>query len=242
MGSRTGDDDEKPPHEVELSAFKMGATPVTVAMWQEFCSEAKRPLPAFGRDYLRGPHYPIVGVNWSDAIEYGRWVSAKIGLQVSLPTEAQYEYAARGGMECKEYPWGDGFDQRMIWSSESPDASSMFQTGAVDRTSNIYRNGYGLSDVAGNINEWCLDWYHKDWYSSVNASRKDPLNDVPTPAPVFGEHGVENEEPCRVIRGGDMFFSAEIKVLSQKYRCASRGWLPPTASNIGLGFRIVTPA
>ena len=148
---------------VEVSAFRMGATPVTWAIWKEYCdAEAVRlpDEPDWGR---LGPH-PVVNVSYDDIVGsnggggFCGWVSRIAGFTVALPTSEQFEFAARGGEDGFDYPWGNEFDTSKLWCSlrEIGDAK---KTAAVDRTYRNYRNGYGLTDMAGNVDQWCSNDY-----------------------------------------------------------------------------------
>ena len=211
MGSNNGFEDEKPPHRVKLSAFRMGATPVTVAMWKEFCVALDRPMPT-APDWGWKSNHPMVNVSWDDASEYSRWASEKANRSLSLPTEAQWEYAARGGSAGKEFPWGDRFDNRLLWCSVSYKRN---RTGAVDRTENIHRNGFGLTDMAGNIWEWCRDWYGP--YGS--GFEKDPEG------PSSGENCCERGGSC--LNDDPVYF-----------RCAFRLRYHPVFRVNSVGFRL----
>lgn len=108
---------------------------------------------------------------------YCAWASKITGIKLILPTEAQYEYACRGGKDGLEYPWGNTFDDRLLWCSELTDR---IRSAPVDRTEHIYRNAYGLTDMVGNVQQWCLDFLGEanpitDYvFTSANLPRKDP--------------------------------------------------------------------
>jgi sulfatase modifying factor 1 len=161
MGSATGYVIEKPVHSVTLSAFRMGATPVTVAIWKEYCAATKTALPTAPEWGFLDDH-PIVNVSWSDIMGidgnggFCAWASNVAGFRLTLPTEAQFEYAAHGGMYDQDYPWGNAFDDSMVWSSVTTQRTS---TAPVVRQSAIYENAYGLTDIAGNVYQWCFDLY-----------------------------------------------------------------------------------
>ncbi|WP_395141821.1 formylglycine-generating enzyme family protein, partial [Armatimonas sp.] len=166
---------EKEGGTVTLWAFKMGRTPVTVAMFWEFCNATSRKMP---RPPAWGwiPDHPMVNVSWEEAKEYADWAKLK------LPTEAEFEYASHGGT-TDEYPWKGGFDQNKLWSSKrSGDTGG---TASVSRSSRVFVNGYGLVDMVGNVWEWCSDWYF-DYYPGGDET-------IPT-GPSFGSG--------RVLRGG----------------------------------------
>jgi formylglycine-generating enzyme required for sulfatase activity len=119
MGSATGYVIEKPVHSVTLSVFRMGATPVTVAIWKEYCAATKTPLPAAPEWGFLDEH-PIVNVSWDDIMGidgpggFCAWASDVAGFRLTLPTEAQFEYAACGGVYDQDFPWGNAFDDSKV--------------------------------------------------------------------------------------------------------------------------------
>jgi formylglycine-generating enzyme required for sulfatase activity len=161
MGCASGYAIEKPVHNVTLSAFRIGQTPVTVAIWKEYCTATGTSLPISPEWGFLDDH-PMVNVSWSDIMGidgnggFCAWASNVAGFRLTLPTEAQYEYAARGGMYDQDFPWGNTFDDSKVWSSVNTERTS---TAPVIRSSNIYRNAYGLTDMAGNVYQWCFDLY-----------------------------------------------------------------------------------
>ena len=178
-----------PAPRITMSPFRMGATPVTWGMWKEYCKakSVRMPVkPEWG--YL--DNHPVVNVSWNDTMKSGgfcEWASGVAGFKLSLPTDAQYEYAARGGKDG-EYPWGNAFDKSRLWCADSL-FTDPGKTAAVDRTDRIYRNGYGLTDMVGNVEQWCADYY--DDYYCPNG--KDPVNTQKT--------------KTRCIRGGSWYSS-----------------------------------
>jgi len=180
MGSATGYVIETPVHAVTLSAFRMGAMPVTVAFWKEYCSAAGASLPIAPEWGFLDDH-PIVNVSWSDIMGidgnggFCAWASNVAGFRLTLPTEAQYEYAARGGMYDQDFPWGNTFDDSKVWSSMTTLRTS---TAPVVRQSAIYENAYGLTDIAGNVYQWCFDLYAP--YNA--ATQTDPTGPQSTPS------------------------------------------------------------
>jgi len=137
MGSDDGADDERPVHRVWVDAFEIGATQVT-----------NREYSAFREMQFDDPDRPVVGVSWFDAVEYCRW----LGERFRLPFEAEWEYAARGGMEGMRYPWGDAPQSRPDYDRPAPVAG-----GAP--------NAFGLYDMCENVHEWCGDWYDANYYA-----------------------------------------------------------------------------
>jgi formylglycine-generating enzyme required for sulfatase activity len=187
MGSLV-DPDEKPVHSVTLSAFRMGATPVTVAIWKEYCAATGTMLPK-APDWGLLDDHPVVNVSWNDIMgsdgkgSFCAWASDIAGFRMTLPTEAQFEYAARGGQDGLTYPWGNTFDDSKLWCSKSTERKS---TAPVTRSSNIYRNAYDLTDMSGNVWQWCLDLYGPYPTSAQN----DPIGPSST------------SDNARCVRGG----------------------------------------
>ncbi len=245
MGTNDGMQYEAPAHEVKLESFWMDAHEVTVAEFARFVAatgyktEAERfgwsgvfdmktgewtrvdganwPAPE-GHGSQTMPNEPVTQVSWNDANEYARWVGKR------LPTEAEWEYAARGGLEGKEYSWGDelrpaGKPVANWWQGTFPERNTK-EDGFLLRASvkSFKPNGYGLYDMAGNVWEWCADWYADDYYSQ--SPRENPTGVV---------SGVE-----RVMRGGS-FLCAEN--LCTNYRVAGRGHSTPDTGLNNVGFR-----
>jgi formylglycine-generating enzyme required for sulfatase activity len=136
MGSASGADDERPVHRVWVDAFELAPTQVTNAEYARFVEATGHPPPPFWND----PQQPVVAVSWFDAVAYCDW------LGVRLPTEAEWECAARGGAEGARYPWGD----------VAPDDRTLTGPELVGQRA---PNGFGLYDMCENVHEWCSDWY-----------------------------------------------------------------------------------
>ena len=221
MGSSNGDDDEKPVHSVTLSSFRMGATPVTVAVWKEYCAATGTKLPK-APDWGLLDDHPVVNVSWIDIMGsdgtggFCGWASDVAGFRLTLPTEAQFEYAARGGQSGLEYPWGNSFDRSKVWCSSSSFGDAK-RTAPVVRTSNNYRNSFGLTDMSGNVWQWCSDWNGP--YSS--ASHNDPT----------GPSSTSDNRRC--ARGGSWFDG-----YPDNFRCAERGRDYPEGRDDDSGFRL----
>ncbi|MFH1680039.1 MAG: SUMF1/EgtB/PvdO family nonheme iron enzyme [Candidatus Eisenbacteria bacterium] len=171
--------DSYPPHEVRLAPFYLDKTEVTNAEYHAFCEATERSLPEFwgldvycsGLDY---PDHPVVGVSWGDAIAYAAWRG------VRLPTEAEWEYAARGGLDGKSYSHGDSL------SSDLYAPGGYTGKGAPSPVAGFPPNGFGLHDMTGNVSEWIKDRYDEKYYSRSPAEN-------PT-GPTSGTF--------RVVRGG----------------------------------------
>ncbi|MBI4864577.1 MAG: SUMF1/EgtB/PvdO family nonheme iron enzyme [Candidatus Riflebacteria bacterium] len=160
MGSANGTSDEKPVHRVYLDAFLIDKHEVTNSMYRKFTGATGHPEPSYSDDPGRSqPEQPVVGVSWDDAVAFCKWAGKR------LPTEAEWEKAARGGLVGAFYPWGD----------ERPEGKACCNDGKTERAAKVgsYRpNGYGLHDMAGNASEWCSDWYDAGWY--VNSPLNNP--------------------------------------------------------------------
>jgi formylglycine-generating enzyme len=157
--------------------------------------------------------HPVVHVSWNDALTYAAWASK------ALPTEAQWEYAARGGLEQKLYPWGDELEPGgrhlcNIWQGDFPQNDSALDgyagTCPVD---SFPANDYGLYSVAGNVWEWCADWFHTDHSLA---------------SPGQGE--------AKVMKGGSFLCHASY---CNRYRVAARTSNTPDSSTSNIGFRCV---
>ena len=134
-----------------MDAFAIGITQVTNGEYVAFAKAAGRPLP---RSRFVDPEQPVVAVSWFDAVAFCEWFGGR------LPTEAEWECAARGGVEGMRYPWGN----------ELPPHDEMDGPRPVARGA---PNAYGLYDVCENVHEWCSDWYAADFYHS--SPERNPL-------------------------------------------------------------------
>lgn len=175
MGSEDAAD-TKPVHEVFIDAFYIDKCEVTNAQYMKFCEESDMDLPEFwgmaryssGPDF---PNHPVMGISWSEAGDYADWCGKR------LPTEAEWEYAARGGLTGERYPNGGSLDSTVAnyWKSDGPRPVGSYPP-----------NGYGLYDMLGNVAEWCSDIYGYEFYGAS-----------PDSNPTGPEKG-----KFRVIRGG----------------------------------------
>lgn len=243
MGSSDAEDDERPVHGVHIDDFLIGVHPVTHAEYARFVADTGHRAPAIyelplvvtsgGRDRERtfrtvGQPYvwidslppsaridhPVALVRWDDAAAYCAWLSDKTGRGFRLPTEAEWEKAARGGLEAKPYPWGDHLDHNL--ANFLTDASLKTTHGTTPCRS-YPPNGYGLFDVTGNVWEWVQDWYEPDYY------RASPPRNPPGPS-----HG-----HLRVLRGAG-WLVADVRMLS----CSHRHKVPPDTYSYAIGFRV----
>jgi sulfatase modifying factor 1 len=176
MGSADGEADERPVHQVYLDDYFIYQTPVTVAQYRKFCTATGRPMPTAPNWGWQDTH-PVVNVSWHDAQAYATWAGGR------LPTEAQWEKAARGD-DGRTYPWGAIWDAAKCNSS----ASNLNKTTPVGS----YPAGaspYGVLDMAGNVWNWCADWYDGAYYQTSPA--RNPTG------PTTGT--------SRVLRGGSWY-------------------------------------
>jgi formylglycine-generating enzyme len=205
--------DETPPRRIRLSdAFWMAATEVTVRHYRAFARATGRRLPrapTFDPDWAQDDH-PIVNVTWREAFDYCEWQGGR------LPTEAQWEHAARAGQDGGLYFWGQDVtaaaalrpanaadrtarEKYPRWEEAAADYSDGFaETAPVGR---FAPNAWGLHDMAGNALEWCGDWYGRDYYSE--ASEVDPAG--PRAGGERSLRGGSWQDPHRLLRISDRF-------------------------------------
>jgi formylglycine-generating enzyme required for sulfatase activity len=205
--------DEQPQHTVNLPAYEIACFPVTVAEYACFV-RAGHPEPAIWQKQQSKLDHPVVAVTWYDAVAYAAWLTGQTGEHFRLPTEAEWEKAARG-TDARIYPWGDVFDQARCNTNESGIKTTTpvgsFPTGA---------SPYGVHDMAGNVWEWTSSRYVPYPYS--------------IPMEPEDAHSPEN----RVLRGGSWSYGA------RNARAACRDLDLPGNFRGSLGFRLarLTPS
>jgi len=214
-----GKDRERPVHTIYLDAFLIDKYEVTVGQYEKFIQATGHRTPHWDvSQYSPSDDHPIVFVSWHDAMAYSEWAGKR------LPTEAEWEKAARGGLVSKRYPWGDENPDGSLcnfadkntdfdWSDRNVDDGYQY-TAPVG---SYQPNGYGLYDMAGNVWEWCSDWYDDNYY--VNSPKSNPRG------PSSGSK--------RVLRGG--YWYGTIDYL----RCSYREGYVLTDMYRDLGFRCV---
>ena len=262
MGAIDGAPDEQPLHDVKVRGFFMDKTEVTNAQFAKFVEATgyvtaaeRKPDPSESREagglvfdsttgwkhvpganWRRpgGPQsdlagrekFPVVQVSWEDAAAYARWAGKR------LPTEAEWEYAARGGIMHAAYIWGTELQPGGRWQANIFSARAQLGHSASDDpggplpAGSFSPNNYRLADMAGNAAEWCADWYGADFY-------KKSGHDNPT-GPDAGEDSDEPGVPKRVARGGS-FLSSETN--GAAYRPSARMKAAPDYAACDLGFR-----
>ena len=150
MGQNDGRDDERPAHCVTVPPFRMARCQVTNAEFDAFRRATGRERSEFS-----DPRLPVVSVNWFDAVAYCHWLAGLWTLAVRLPSEAEWEFAARGGFPQRMYPWGDAL----------PAAQPDRWRDGPEPVGQGEPNGYGLFDMCQNVHEWCSDWYDPTYYA-----------------------------------------------------------------------------
>ena len=235
-GTRESYAEEAPQHTVELAAFAMMKVPVTNAVYEQWVSDTGARPPITWRGNVSPGEvrcHPVVDVSWEDAMGFARWLSEKTGIAWSLPTEAQWEKAARGS-EGQQFPWGNMFD---------PGYCNVRESGRMGTTPvDAYPDGaspYGLLDMAGNVWEWTRSLQAP--YPYLEDGRND-ITLAPRAKGLFARLAtrVRGEPPRvhdsrRVLRGG-CYANPEGFA-----RCACRFRLAPASRTPFLGFRLVRP-
>jgi len=224
MGSNSGYSDETPIHSVTLSDYYIGKYEVTVGQYKTFCNATGHPFPSKPqrdwydehdnvRDWTWRDNHPIVNVTWNDAVAYCEWLSTQTGDQYSLPSEAQWEFAAKGGNSSNNYKYSGGnYLNSVGWFDENT-----YERG-TRTVGQLAANELGIYDMSGNAFEWCSDYYGP--YSS--RSKTDPTG------PRKGQY--------RVVRGGSWYYVEEFCKITQ------RDSPKPTLKKFVYGFRVAKKA
>jgi formylglycine-generating enzyme required for sulfatase activity len=207
---------EQPRHSVMIKPFFLGQYEVSFAQYAAFATATNRELPN-DHDWGRARR-PVINVSWEDAVAYAKWLSQQTGKAYRLPTEAEWEYAARAGSTTK-YSWGNEIDQDgEVWAN-CDGCGSQWDNKQSAPVGSYEANAFGLYDMAGNVWEWTQDCWHDDYRY----------------APSDGTAWLERDKgDCqrRVIRGGGWF--DEPRYL----RSADRTWSRPVTRYGNLGFRL----
>jgi formylglycine-generating enzyme len=214
MGSASGQDCERPVHRVWVDKFLLAATQVTNAEYERFLRSTGSSAPSFWADQnFNQPEQPVVAVSWFEADRYCSWQSAQTGCTYRLPTEAEWERAARGDFEQKDFPWGDEPPQSL------PDYATRWQTGP-EPVGRYAPNLFGLYNMCDNVHEWCSDWYDANYYA-ISPDRNPR-----------GPELAAGKGQRKTSRGGS--WRHHIKVA----RCSARSSIPPEFQYADYGFRV----
>jgi len=209
------DPDEDPLHEVNIAyAFEIGKYEVTFAQYDAFAHATNRKLPDDG-GWGRGSR-PVIAVNFNDVQAYAKWLSQQTGKKYRLPTEAEWEYAARAGTQTR-YWWGDEMSHNNAVCRNCGSQWDGKQTASIGL---FKANAFGLYDTAGNISEWVEDCWHENYHN----------------APVDGSAWLEGDGgdcSIRVVRGGSWFYESHL------LRSANRDWYFAVNASGNVGFRVV---
>jgi len=219
MGSNDYDD-EKPPRKVYVDDFYMDKYEVAVERYAQFLkANPSQTKPDNWNEQQQNSNRPVVYVSWNDATAFCAWLSQQRDQRVRLPTEAEWEYAARGGLQGKKYPWGDDSPEGKANYGNSWSSDWAAGPGKYLRNVDSYSaNGYGLYNMAGNVWEWCADRYDANYYQTFqNSEARNPTG------PATGAQ--------RVLRGGSWIDDPN------GLRCANRGGDTPTDRDDEVGFR-----
>ena len=248
MGSEDerADDDEQPVHTVHVDAFYMDIFEVTNAQFKTFVNAnpqwQKDNIPEKyhtnsylldwnGNNYPSGKgKHPVVYVSWYAAMAYAAWAGKR------LPTEAEWEYAARGGLAGKQYPWGDTIipERANYGWTEGLNPFGHFDEPKPIPVGQYAANGYGLYDMAGNVAEWCLDTFDIDFYLTTHNSLNPVSLSGGKPLAWLLEN-FKHTRSRRMHRGGSYIDS------SQRVRVTFRNHEAPEGASDSLGFRCVWP-
>jgi formylglycine-generating enzyme required for sulfatase activity len=203
-----GEKDELPVHNRTIKTFGIAKTETTVLQWKTYCNATVQQMPKAPQGGWVD-NDPIVNVSWEDAVAYCNWLSSKTGKQYRLPTEAEWEFAARGGNKNKGFHYsGSQNIDSVAWNKNN---SNNLVHAVAQKTA----NELGLYDMTGNLWEWCMDWHVFEAYTFAQTNKKD-----------------DKVRTTRVIRGG----SAITPPLG--CRTASRGNSEPTFRDPYCGFRV----
>jgi sulfatase modifying factor 1 len=214
MGSENGQDNERPVHRVWVDGFRLGKHQVTNREYEQFLlATGAAPPPFWMEADFSHPEQPVVAVSWFEATRYCQWLNEVTGRvkgnEYRLPTEAEWERAARGDMEGQLFPWGNDPPQSL------PNYGKRWLTGP-EPVGRGAAHSFGLYDICTNFHEWCSDWYQTDYYGE--SPQRNPGG------PATGQR--------RASRGGSWRHHVKAS------RCAARSSIPPQFQYADYGFRV----
>jgi sulfatase modifying factor 1 len=210
MGSASGQDCERPVHRVFIDAFLVASTQVTNAEYALFLdSTAADPPPFWTDDNFNAPRQPVTAVSWFDAAGYCAWLASQTARPYRLPTEAEWERAARSDLEQNDFPWGNTPPHSL------PDYATRWQNGP-EPVARYAPNAFGLYNICDNVHEWCSDWYDPNYYAT---------------SPERNPRGPESAGR-KSSRGGSWRHHVKVS------RCSARSSIPPDFRYADYGFRL----
>jgi formylglycine-generating enzyme len=211
MGTDAGPENEMPRHQVWLDSFAIAKFPVANREYRIYVEECQAmAAPFWSEPMFADPEQPVVGVSWHDAVAYCAWLRARTGKAFRLPSEAEWEKAARGQRQNALYPWGDEPPCERAY----PGYDTL--TGGPQRVGMNEPNDFGLYDMSEGVHEWCNDYYDYRYYSySPDKNPQGPPSGL-----------------RRASRGGSWRHRIKFS------RCAARSSLPPNFRYADYGFRL----
>lgn len=234
---RAAGDDERPQHRLEISDFHIMRHPVTNAQYRLFVEATGHRPPLFwpaGQMPEELADHPVVGVSFHDAVAFCRWARQVTGLPLRLPTEVEWEKAARGP-DGRLYPWGNA------WEAGRCNTREMHSTGTtpVGRFSLAGDSPYGVADMAGNVQNWCSSLFGPYPYDPTDG-REVLVNEMEPPSllPRFHESGaIANPERHEANLGKQTLRGGSWRGGRHEARCAYRSWAAPMHRSDDTGFR-----
>jgi sulfatase modifying factor 1 len=214
MGKDASRKDEAPAHRVVIGPFRAAVSPVSNAEYALYvAATGAAPASFLEEERFAAPAQPVVGINWFEAVAYAEWLRTQTGVPFRLPTEAEREFAALGGLEHSDWPWPGG-------ANGHPIAAEIDAMDGPHVPSAACANGYGLRCMAENVHEWCSDWYAADYYQE---------------SPTEGPQG-PGETKRKASRGGSWRHREKVT------RINARSSLAPEFRYSDFGFRLYAPA
>jgi len=236
-GDRAAGDDERPEHRLAISDFHIMRCPVMNAQYQQFMAAVGQ-RPPLGWPAGQMPpgqaDHPVVGVSFHDAVAFCRWARAISGLPLRLPTEVEWEKAARG-TDGRRYPWGNAWDAGRCHNREAKAVG----TAPVASHSPAGDSPYGVADMAGNVQNWCASLFGSYPYDPTDG-RERLVNDMEPHSllPQFYESGaIANAERAEANLGKQCLRGGSWRGDRHEARCAYRSWAAPMHRSDDTGFR-----